>query len=115
MEKVTIAEQIAEVEREIKIRERVYTRWVLNGKITARAAELQLGRMRAVIETLKRAGVEFADRPPGELPTGEVFGPAKVREVERAKVLSALAELIDQRAYYQLVAKLQASDKGIRK
>lgn len=63
---ITIAEQIAELEREIKIRERVYARWVDTGKLTKRAADLQLDRMRAAVETLKRAMVDLSDRVPGK-------------------------------------------------
>lgn len=108
----TIADQIAEVERELAIRERVYARWVLRGKINQKAADQQQGRLRAARDTLRRAMVLESDRPPGELPTGEFFGPAKVRAVERAKILGALANLIDSRAMYLLVQQLQAIDEG---
>ena len=109
---ITIAEQIAEIERELAIRERSYARWVDRGKITKKAADLQQARMRAARDTLKRAMVELPGRNPGETPTGESFGPARVREVERAKVLNALQPLIDSRAYYLLIAELQAADAG---
>ena len=115
MTEITIAEQIAEIDREIAIRERVYARWVDKGKITKKAADLQQERMKAVKETLKRAMVELPGRNPGELPTGESFGPARVREIERAKVLNALAPLIDDRAMYRLKAALQAADAGYNK
>jgi len=111
--KITIAEQIAELEREIKIRERVYARWVDTGKLTKRAADLQLDRMRAAVETLKRAMVDLSDRAPGKMPTGESFGPARAREVERAKVLNTLANMIDSHTMYKLVAALQEADSGI--
>ncbi len=112
---ITIAEQIAEIEREMAIRDRVYARWVDKGKITKKAADLQQARMRAARDTLKRAMVELPGRNPGETSTGESFGPAKVREVERAKVLNALRPLIDDRAMYRVIAELQAADAGYNK
>ena len=108
----TVAEQIAEVEREIAIRERVYARWVKVGKTSQAAADLQQGRMKAALDTLKRAMPLLADRDPGALPTGEVFGPAKVKEVERARILGILGTMLDSNAYYQLVQKLQSADSG---
>ena len=108
----TIADQIAEVEREIAIRDRVYARWVLRGKINQKAADQQQGRLRAARDTLRRAMVLESDRDPGELPTGEFFGPAKVRAVERAKILGVLANLIDSRAMFLVVQQLQAIDAG---
>ncbi len=112
MGEITIAEQIAEIERELAIRDRTYARWVDKGKITKKAADLQQDRMRAARDTLKRAMVELPGRNPGLMPSGESFGPAKVREVERAKVLNALRSLIDDHAMYKLVAALQAADAG---
>lgn len=108
----TIADQIAEVERELAIRERVYARWVIRGKINQKAADQQQGRLRAARDTLRRAMVLESDRAPGELPTGEFFGPAKVRAVERAKILGFLANRIDSSAMYKLVRDLQAADAG---
>ena len=64
---VTYAEQIAEVERELWVRDRVYTRWILQKKITAANAEKQQAGMRAVLETLKRASVELRELEPGKL------------------------------------------------
>lgn len=53
---VPLAAQIAEVEREIGQRERVYPRLVAAGKMTPAAAERQIAVMRAVLQTLKQAG-----------------------------------------------------------
>ena len=44
--------QMREVEREIRQRERVYPRWVADGRMTQAAADRQLGVMRAVLNTL---------------------------------------------------------------
>ena len=109
--KVTYAEQIAEVERELRVRDRVYTRWILQKKITAANAEKQQAGMRAVLETLKRASVELRELEPGKLRTGEVIGPAKVRADERAKVLAAVLHVSNNDVVYRAVAYLQRQEK----
>jgi hypothetical protein len=50
---IPIADQIACVEREIKMRERVYPRWIDTGKMSAAKAAQELERMKAVLETLR--------------------------------------------------------------
>ena len=47
---VTIEEMIEEVEREIRLREKIYPRWVslANPKLSATQAQIQLERLRAV-------------------------------------------------------------------
>lgn len=52
---VTLDEMIEEVEREIRLREKIYPRWVslANPKLSATQADLQLRRMQAVLEHLK--------------------------------------------------------------
>lgn len=52
---VPLTSQIAEVEREIKQRERVYPRWVEAGKMPKATADRQIEVMRAVLATLKAA------------------------------------------------------------
>ena len=108
---ITYAEQIAEVERELRIRERTYARWILRGKISAGNAEKQQAGMRAVLATLRRASVELREREPGALHTGEVFGPAKVRADERAKVLAAVLHVSNNDVVYRAVAYLQRQEK----
>jgi hypothetical protein len=51
---ISIDDQIAEVGREISLRERVYPRWVGAAKLTPSTADKQMARIRAVLETLKR-------------------------------------------------------------
>ena len=53
---ITLEEQIAEVERELRFRERTYPRWVRlpMPKLTAHAAALHLARMRAVLDSLEQ-------------------------------------------------------------
>ena len=48
-----IEQQIACVEREIRMRERVYPRWVQNGKMSHDFARHELETMQAVLETLR--------------------------------------------------------------
>lgn len=45
--------QIAEVERELKLRARVFPRQVSKGTITQSAADKHMANMEAVLETLK--------------------------------------------------------------
>lgn len=47
--------QMKEVEREIALRQRVYPRWIADGRLTQAAADRQIGVMKAVLETLKMA------------------------------------------------------------
>jgi hypothetical protein len=74
---VQIEDQISEIEREIGMRLKVYPRWVAAGKMSQKAADLQLERMRAARATL----VLFAEAitakqdlkmkaPEGARPTG---------------------------------------------
>lgn len=49
----TISEQIAAVEREIKMRRRVYPRWIDSGKLTQQKADHEIACMEAVLETLE--------------------------------------------------------------
>lgn len=50
---VTLATQIACVEREIKMRERCYPRWVEDGVLSAGRADGELAAMRAVLDSLR--------------------------------------------------------------
>lgn len=105
----TIAEQIACVERELGMRHRVYKRWVVQGKLTQSAADIEISRMEAVRDTLKRAQIKLTDRESGQLFSGEVYGPAKVRQDERARVLGALAPMVHSDVMVRLQQKL---DRG---
>lgn len=106
MQTVTIAEQIAAVEREISYRKKFYPRWVQQGKMTQDEADLQLRRMSAACDTLKRAMVELDNREVGKIFSGEVYGPAKVRADERARVLAALAPMVHTDVLLRLQKKL---------
>lgn len=55
---ITLEEQIASVEREIGMRERVYVRWVADKKLTQKKADHELAAMRAVLETLRKVHAE---------------------------------------------------------
>jgi len=97
---------IACVERELGFRGRVYPRWVASGKLTQSASDLEMGRMRAVLDALKRSQIELTNREPGQLFSGEVYGPAKVRQDERARVLDALRPMVHTDVLLRLEAKL---------
>jgi hypothetical protein len=56
---ISLADQIACVEREIKMRERVYPNWVTRGTMTEANARKEIHRMRAALETLQKLdGIE---------------------------------------------------------
>ena len=52
MEAVSLERQIECVEREIRMRARVYPRWVKAGKLNADAAQEESAAMQAVLQTL---------------------------------------------------------------
>jgi hypothetical protein len=67
---VPLSEQIAAVKREIALRERVYPRFIADGKMPAAKAGRELSAMRAVLETLEgvraletECGVAVVGRP----------------------------------------------------
>lgn len=51
---VPIEEQLACVEREIRMRERVYTRWVGTGRMSPETCDDEIVKMRAVRDTIAR-------------------------------------------------------------
>lgn len=51
--KITILDQIGEVQREIAVRERVYPSWIQRGTLKQETADRNLARMRKVLETLQ--------------------------------------------------------------
>lgn len=51
---VELEEQIAEVQRELGMRRKVYPRFVAAGKITQDAADRRVAVLEAVLETLQR-------------------------------------------------------------
>lgn len=51
---IDLTVQIAEVEREIKLRRRVYPRWCQDGRLSHAAADRQIETMEAVLATLRR-------------------------------------------------------------
>lgn len=50
---ITLEQQIACVKREISMRERVYPRWILAGKLSEGKAEFELEAMKAVLASLE--------------------------------------------------------------
>lgn len=57
---ITIQDQIACIERELRQRARAYPRWVEAGRMTQAKADLETARMAAVLETLR--GIEQGGR-----------------------------------------------------
>lgn len=62
----SLEEQIACVEREIALRERLYPRWVVDGKMSQASADREIALMKAVRGTLVAAKSPsmFLDEPP---------------------------------------------------
>lgn len=58
MSRFSIDEQIKEVERELKYRNRVYSHRIYKGKMTAIEAEHHTDLMKAVHETLKQVAMQ---------------------------------------------------------
>jgi len=56
--RISIEDQVACVEREIRQRARVYPRWVEAGRMTQAKADLENARMAAVLETLQEKAKE---------------------------------------------------------
>lgn len=50
---IRIDEAIAELERELKMRENVFPRWVANGRLSQRAASYRIDCLKAAIGFLK--------------------------------------------------------------
>ena len=59
---VPLETQLAEVNREIAMREKVYPRWITENKITKWKADEKLANMKAVADTLR--GLVAAKNPP---------------------------------------------------
>jgi hypothetical protein len=55
----TLRDQIACVERELGLRERVYPVWIERGKLKKTTARIELIRMGAVLHTLKELEIKF--------------------------------------------------------
>lgn len=65
LDDVTLTQQVECIEREIRMRERVYPRWVMGGKMTQEAADRELLTMRAVhrtVSTLQQRLIAAFDR-----------------------------------------------------
>lgn len=50
---IRIDEAIVELERELKMRENVFPRWIENGRLTQSLADLRISRLKAAISLLK--------------------------------------------------------------
>jgi hypothetical protein len=70
MAEPSIAEQLLELRREARQRERVYPRFVQDGRLSQANANLQMARLRGAIATLEavQAGTPPPPDPPPEPP-----------------------------------------------
>lgn len=48
MEPISLADMVACAEREVRMREKAYPRWVEQHKLTPKLADLELARMRSI-------------------------------------------------------------------
>ena len=55
-EPVALADMIAEIEREIRLRRAVYPHWVRDGRLKQAAADIQMRRLQAAADRLKELG-----------------------------------------------------------
>jgi len=55
---ITLAEQIAEAQRELALRKTCYTAWVTSGKLDAGDAKYQIRCMEEIVRTLIRLNAE---------------------------------------------------------
>jgi hypothetical protein len=55
---ITLAEQIAEAQRELALRRQCYPQWIKSGKLDAGDAYHQLQCIEAIVRTLTRLDVE---------------------------------------------------------
>lgn len=70
----SLAEQIVELRREMRQRERVYPRWVQDGRMSQAIANLHMARLAAALATLEavQAGTPPPpDPPPAPPPQGD--------------------------------------------
>ena len=97
---VQLADQIACVERELKMRRRVYPRWVLASKLTQTAADLEMRRMEGVLQSLValKAGAVSSN------PDVEV-----ARIAERERVLDACAPHMSSSVFLRVAERVRTS------
>jgi hypothetical protein len=50
---ISIDDQVEAARREVRQRERVYPRFIANGKMTQAAADREVARMKAIVKTLE--------------------------------------------------------------
>ena len=55
---ITLAEQIAEAQRELALRRKCYPQWVKSGKLDAGDAQYQIRVQEAIVRTLMRLDAE---------------------------------------------------------
>lgn len=101
MPDIGIVEQIVAVQREITLRLKHYPRWVRLQKMTQDLADLEVARMRAVLETLRAV-----ERGRVELPPDSSGGAEAVRLSERAMVMRVVGRHVHSSAYLRIEAAI---------
>lgn len=64
---IPLEEQIKEAHRELAIRQRVYPKWVKEGRLTQEAADRQIANSKAIIATLTALEADHYPRRPGAI------------------------------------------------
>lgn len=106
MPSVSLKDQISCIEREIRMRERVYPRWVLQGKLTQTNAKQELERMCAVRDTLTRMSLVEQSSPKAQLYPFH----AEARALERERIFKLLIPIVHNDVMLRLQAKLAAPE-----
>lgn len=98
---ITLDEMIEEVEREIRLREKVYPRWVSikHPKLSETQAKIQMARMLAVRDTL--VYLNQAGGPPSRSILGAPLGPgamvqAALRQAENKPKPDPLSQALNE-------------------
>lgn len=53
MEKISLSQQLAEAQRELDLRRRLYPGWIRSGKLAQATADRQLATQQAIVDTLR--------------------------------------------------------------
>lgn len=93
---VSLDDQIACVRREIGLRERVYPKWVAAGKMKADAADQEIARMRAVIETLESVRALFPAKSDPRLEQAKTLVLWFANDADREAIRKVLAKAVPE-------------------
>lgn len=97
---VQLTDQIECVQRELRMRSKTYKRWVPAGKITQTAADLELVRMEAVLQSLVALKSGLVASAPNV---------KSVRVAERERVLNACAIHMSTEVFLRVAKQVRTS------